>query len=72
MMDYVDRPLVVDTSYTRAILHWTPESGYGITDRLPLLMKHFYDFRQLWDERNFRRNEGRYEYEHDSVSFSPR
>ena len=62
MMAYVDRPLVVDTTYTRKALQWAPAAEWGILERLPVLMQRFRDHRSAWERRNIRRNEGRYQY----------
>ena len=62
MMAYVDRPLVVDTAYTRKVLEWSPAPEWGILERLPVMMKRFQEHRHAWDHRNIRRNEGNYQY----------
>jgi nucleoside-diphosphate-sugar epimerase len=63
MLAYADRPLRVDTAYSRSRLDWTPRPEYGIMARLPILMTNFTRHRRQWAVRNTRRNEGRYEYE---------
>jgi nucleoside-diphosphate-sugar epimerase len=65
MMDYVDTPLVVDTAYTQEKLQWTPGPELSILNRMPVLLRRFHDDRDVWEQRNVRRNEGRYEYEAD-------
>jgi len=67
MIDYVDRPLVVDTTYTRERLDWTPTPGLHILERIPVLMRHFTTRRAEWTARNIRRNDQQYEYEPDAV-----
>ena len=67
MMDYVDTPLVVDTTVTQQKLQWTPGPELSILNRLPVLMQRFLANRSSWELRNIRRNEGRYEYEDDSL-----
>ncbi len=62
MMAYVDRPLVVDTAYTRKVLEWSPAPERGILERLPVMMKRFREDRHAWEHRNIRRNEGDYQY----------
>lgn len=62
MMDYVDRPLVVDTTYTRKKLQWSPGPELSILSRLPVLIRRFSEDRSAWERRNVRRNEGRYAY----------
>ncbi|MFZ5568957.1 MAG: NAD-dependent epimerase/dehydratase family protein [Thermodesulfobacteriota bacterium] len=66
MLDYVDRPLIVDAGYTHALLDWRPSSELGVLQRLPVLMRHFNNDRQEWEKRNIRRNEGRYDYQTES------
>ncbi len=65
MMDYVDTPLVVDTTYTRQKLQWTPGPELSILNRIPVLMQQFLKHRAAWELRNVNRNEGRYAYEED-------
>jgi len=65
MINYVDLPLVVDTTYTRNKLNWAPNSEFNILKRLPLIMNHFTNQRSKWENRNLRRNEGIYEYQPD-------
>jgi nucleoside-diphosphate-sugar epimerase len=65
MMDYVDKPLVVDTAYTRQKLQWRPGPELSILNRLPVLMRRFNQDRSAWEGRNVRRNEGRYDYDGD-------
>jgi hypothetical protein len=67
MMDYVDRPLVVDTTYTCEKLQWSPGPELSILNRLPVLMRRFSEDRSAWERRNVRRNEGQYLYEGDLV-----
>lgn len=62
MIDYVDKPLVVDAQYTHSTLGWTPSPDLGILQRLPVLMDHFRKDRREWEMRNIRRNEGQYAY----------
>jgi nucleoside-diphosphate-sugar epimerase len=65
MMDYVDTPLVVDTAYTRQKLRWSPGPELSVLKRMPVLVRRFNEDRNIWERRNVRRNEGRYEYEGD-------
>ena len=65
MIDYVDRPFRVDTTYTREKLGWNPTPGLHILERLPVLMKNFTSHYRQWDMRNIRRNEQKYEYNPD-------
>jgi len=63
MLAYADRPLRVDTSYTRQKLDWSPKDEYRILNRLPALMANFQNHRRSWLARNIRRNEGNYQFE---------
>ena len=67
MMDYVDTPLVVDTAVSRSKLRWAPGPKLSILNRLPVLMQRFRQHRSVWERRNIRRNEGRYEYGDDGL-----
>lgn len=62
MLDYVDRPWVVDAAHTRRRLDWSCTAGLGILDRLPVILEHFLGDRPLWVHRNRVRTEGRYAY----------
>ena len=63
MLAYAERPLKVDTAYTRRLLEWAPRPEFSIRARLPALMANFTRDRRYWAGRNTRRNEGRYRYE---------
>jgi hypothetical protein len=63
MLTYADRPLRVDTGYTRQKLDWRPRDEYGILNRLPALLANFRNQRRYWQARNIRRNEGNYQFE---------
>jgi nucleoside-diphosphate-sugar epimerase len=65
MINFVDRPIRVDTAYTRKKLDWNPTPGLHILERLPVLMKNFTNQHRQWDARNIRRNEQEYEYNPD-------
>lgn len=65
MVNYVDRPLAVDTSYTRKVLDWSPTPDLHVLKRMPVLMHHFRSHYEIWRQRNLRRNEKRYRYEPD-------
>ncbi len=62
MLKYVDRPWVVDTTYTRNRLGWDCTEGMGILDRLPTMLGHFTEQRRNWEHRNRDRNQGQYAY----------
>ena len=65
MINYIDHPIVVDTTYSRKKMNWAPNSEFYILKRLPLIMNHFTNQRAKWEKRNLRRNEGMYEYQPD-------
>jgi nucleoside-diphosphate-sugar epimerase len=65
MLAYADRPLVVDARYTHARLAWQPRASHAIEARLPLVAERFRRQRAVWERRNIRRNEGRYEFAAD-------
>ncbi len=62
MINYVDRPLVVDTSYTQKKLDWEPRSRLHILERLPILLHNFNHHHRTWYMRNINRNDQKYEY----------
>jgi nucleoside-diphosphate-sugar epimerase len=62
MLSYVDRPWVVDTTYTRNRLGWSCTEGMGILDRLPTMLDYFTQQRRDWEHRNRVRNQGHYAY----------
>lgn len=62
MLEYVDRPWIADTTYTREKLEWTCAKGMGVRDRLPTILDHFANHRLKWERRNRLRNEARYAY----------
>jgi len=62
MIDYVDRPLVVDTLYTRSTLGWEPSAERHIVRQMPFLMDNFCRHRKTWLRRNIDRNDQNYKY----------
>ncbi len=62
MLDYADRPWIVDTTYTQKKLRWSCTEGKGVLDRLPTILEHFWLDRRKWERRNRTRNLGLYEY----------
>lgn len=62
MIDYVDRPLVVDTTYTRQKLDWEPMPGFHVLERIPVMVKNFNRHKRRWYIRNIKRNDQKYEY----------
>ncbi len=65
MIDYADRPLVVDTSYTQKKLNWNPRPRLHILERLPLLLQNLIYHPDPWYRRNINRNDQKYEYNAD-------
>lgn len=62
MIKYVDRPLIVDTSYTQKKLDWKPTDDLHILDRLPVMVDHFRKNYPKWYQRNIDRNDQNYFY----------
>lgn len=62
MIDYVDKPMIADTSYTRKILEWDCTPELSLTRRVPVLYERFNTQRALWEERNERRSARLFEY----------
>ncbi len=62
MMRYVDRPLMVDTSYTENKLDFQPDPELDILKRLPILLYNFNAHYPEWYRRNINRNDQKYEY----------
>jgi nucleoside-diphosphate-sugar epimerase len=63
MMRYVDRPWVVDTTYTRRKLGWDCTAAMGILERVPILLERQRQRRHDWIVRNDPQNRQRYAYE---------
>ena len=68
MLQYVDHPWIVDTTYTQGKLGRSLTDRMGIRDRLPTIMKHFVQSRSVWEQRNRLRNKALYSYSEDSTS----
>ncbi len=62
MVQYIDRPLVVDTKNTTRKLNWKPTPELHILERLPILMHHFNHHHNKWVIRNINRNDQKYQY----------
>lgn len=58
MLRYVDRPWVVDASYTEERLHWNCTAGMGVCDRLPTILDHLLHEPRTWERRNRLRSSG--------------
>ena len=52
MVQYIDRKLNVDSSYTRKALAWEPTPRYGVLRRLPFLMERMRVHAVEWRIRN--------------------
>ena len=65
MIDFADRPLVVDTTYTRKKLNWKPRPELHIMNCLPVLLQKFNHHFKTWHIRNINRNDQKYEYNPD-------
>ena len=62
MLEYVDRPWVVDTTYTRNKLGWSCTEGMGVLERIPAIVDRFKQDRRTWERRNRIRDKRRYAY----------
>ncbi|MCB0283036.1 MAG: NAD(P)-dependent oxidoreductase [Calditrichaeota bacterium] len=52
MMQYVDKQMLVDNSYTREVLNWQPTRRYVIQRRLLFLIEHMKSYPYEWQKRN--------------------
>ena len=62
MLEFIDRPWVVDTRLTQKKLDWHCTPGYGVLERLPVILQNYTSRRSTWLARNSRRNNGEYLY----------
>ncbi len=62
MIKYIDRPLRVDTTYTKNKLNLSPTKGLDILTHLSVLMRNFRRHHQKWLTRNINRNDQKYDY----------
>jgi len=62
MLDYLDRPMIADTSYTRGKIGWDCRAEYGLLQRLPLILQNYQTKPDEWIERNRRRTTRDYRY----------
>jgi nucleoside-diphosphate-sugar epimerase len=60
MLQYLDRPWIADTTYTRNKLGWDCTPGQGILDRLPTMVDRYRQHRPAWDRRSRARTTARY------------
>jgi hypothetical protein len=63
MMDYVDKPWIVDNSYTQDKLGWTCSAGKDILSCMPQIIQNSYKYHESWMEHMERRRTRNYEYE---------
>ncbi|MDR4496486.1 MAG: NAD(P)-dependent oxidoreductase [Candidatus Scalindua sp.] len=63
MMDHVDKPWIVDNSYTQEKLDWTCREGRDLLKCMPQMIDNFNKYQEAWIERMNRRNKRVYEYE---------
>jgi len=52
MLEFLDRPWVVDTSSTRARLQWACTPGLDVCERLPTILEHLAREPKVWEHRN--------------------
>lgn len=62
MLDYTDRPWIVNNDLTQKRLGWYPSQELDILKRLPVLINFYKDYKNIWIERNLRRTAGKYIY----------
>ena len=63
MMDHVDKPWIVDNSYTQEKLGWACREDRDLLKCMPQMIDNFNKYREAWIERMNRRNKRVYEYE---------
>lgn len=63
MMDYVDKPWIVDNSYTREKLGWTCKEDKDVLKCIPQIIDNFNNYQKSWIARLNRRYDRVYEYE---------
>ena len=65
MLNYTDRPWVVNNDYTQSRLNWPTNSELHILKRLPVIINFYKNYKNIWIERNLRRGAGKYIYQSD-------
>ena len=65
MLNYTDRPWVVNNDYTQKRLNWQTNAELNILKRLPLIINFYKNHKDIWIERNLRRGAGKYIYQSD-------
>ena len=70
MLQYLDRPWIANTTYTRNKLGWDCSQGKGILDRLPTMVDRYRQQRLPWNQRSRARTAAKYVYAPDSNSQS--
>ncbi len=68
MLQFIDRPWIADTTYTRNKLGWDCTQGKGILDRLPMMVDRYLRLRRQWEQRSQARTTARYVYAPKSQS----
>lgn len=67
MAHYIDRPLSVDTSYTRGRLGWAPDPDRSIFRCLPAILDRMQSAPQEYRQRNQERIMGHYQFRADET-----
>jgi len=62
MSEYIDRPWIVDNTFTQKKLGWNCNPDLGILQRLPVILELYKRQKKVWIERNIQRNSGKYSY----------
>lgn len=62
MLEFLDRPWVVDTSTTRERLQWACTPALGVCERLPTILDHLLREPREWERRNRLRSATRRDY----------
>jgi len=62
MLKFIDKPWIVDNTYTQRKLNWTCSSDKHILKRLPVILKLYEEQKTQWVERNLCRISGNFNY----------
>jgi hypothetical protein len=62
MLNYTDRPWIVNNDYTQKRLGWQTNPQLHILKRLPFILNFYKNQKDIWIERNLRRTSGKYIY----------
>jgi len=71
MARYIDRPLMVDTRYTRHRIGWAPDPGRSILGCLPAIIERALETPDRYRRRNEERILGHYQYQPDNSRTMP-